>query len=294
MNRSRSTVVVLAAIAVAFLALAACERSSAPPPAAAAAPSAPPAAGPAPARAAATPASVALLEQDLAYGETKNRNLVGFLAMPADAAEPLPALIVIHEWWGLNDEIKTVTRRLASEGYVALAVDLFGGATAKTPAEAEKLMTGVFADPEAARANLRQAYDYLDKYAFAPRIGSIGWSFGGGWSLEAVLQLPDQLDAAVMYYGPLQTDVAKLQSIKVPILGLYGALDETIPESETLAFRALLTNQLHKNAKILIYPKAKHAFASAGADYNAEIAAQAWSETLAFLGQNLKLKPAQP
>ncbi|HEX5046657.1 MAG TPA: dienelactone hydrolase family protein [Gammaproteobacteria bacterium] len=280
----------LAAIAAA-MSLAACERSSVPPPAAPA-PAAPPTA--APTRAAAAPASVALLEQELAYGETKNRNLVGFLAMPADAAEPLPALIVIHEWWGLNDEMKAVTRRLASEGYVALAVDLFGGATAKTPAQAEKLMTDVFADPEAARVNLRQAYDYLDKYAFAPRIGSIGWSFGGGWSLEAVLQLPDQLDAAVMFYGPLQTDVAKLQSINVPILGLYGALDETIPERDTLAFRALLTSQLHKNAKILIYPKAKHAFASAGADYDPEIAARAWTDTLAFLGENLKRKPAQP
>ena len=293
MNRSHSSVMALAAI-VASMALAACERSSAPAPATPT-PAAAPAAAATPAHAANTPAGVALLEQELAYGETKNRNLVGFLAMPADAVEPLPALIVIHEWWGLNDEIKTVTRRLASEGYVALAVDLFGGATAKTPAQAEKLMTDVFADPEAARANLRQAYDYLDKYAFAPRIGSIGWSFGGGWSLEAVMQLPAQLDAAVIYYGPLQTDAAKLRSIDVPILGLYGALDETIPERDTIAFRALLVNQLHKNAKILIYPKAKHTFASAGSgDYNAEAAAQAWNETLGFLGEHLKLKPAQP
>jgi carboxymethylenebutenolidase len=278
---------ILALVAVAAAALAACERSPKPAPAVAAA-------APTPAREPAAPAQVALLEQELAYGETKSRNLVGFLAMPADAAEPLPALIVIHEWWGLNDEIKTVTRRLASEGYVALAVDLFGGATATTPAQAEKLMTEVFADPEGARSNLRQAYDYLEKYAFAPRIGSIGWSFGGGWSLEAAMQLPEQLDAAVIYYGPLQTDAAKLRPINVPILGLYGALDETIPARDTIAFRALLTDQLQKNAKVVIYPNAKHAFASAGgADYNAQIAAQAWNETLAFLGQYLKLKPAQ-
>jgi carboxymethylenebutenolidase len=290
MNRGRSSVMALAAIVVAG-ALAACERSSPPAPA--------PAVAAEQTRSAPTqreaPARAAVLEQQLAYGEAKSRNLVGFLAMPADAAEPLPALIVIHEWWGLNDEIKTLTRRLAAEGYVALAVDLYGGATATTPADAEKLMTGVFSDPEAARGNVRQAYEYLEKYAFAPRIGSIGWAFGGSWSLEAALLLPDRLDATVTYYGPLVTDAAKLRAIDVPILGLYGALDESIPARDVIAFRALLTNQLHKNAKILIYPNARHAFASVGGgDYNAEVAAQAWTETLAFLSQNLKLKAAQP
>ncbi|HZF30463.1 MAG TPA: dienelactone hydrolase family protein [Gammaproteobacteria bacterium] len=290
MNRGRSSVMALAAIVVAG-ALAACERSSPPTPGAAAVEQR---------RAAPTPrleapARAAVLEQQLAYGEAKSRNLVGFLAMPADAAEPLPAVIVIHEWWGLNNEIKTLTRRLAAEGYVALAVDLYGGATATTPADAEKLMTGVFTDPEAARANVRQAYEYLEKYAFAPRIGSIGWAFGGSWSLEAALLLPNQLDATVTYYGPLVTDAAKLQPIDAPILGLYGALDESIPARDVIAFRALLTNQLHKNAKIVIYPNARHAFASVGdGDYNAEAAAQAWSETLAFLNENLKLKAARP
>src|SRR5438034_1128786 len=99
---------------------------------------------------------------------------------------------------------------------VVAAAALAACERSSAPAPAEQLMTDVFADPEAARSNLRQAYDYLDKYAFAPRIGSIGWSFGGGWSLEAAMQLPEQLDAAVIYYGPLQTDVAKLRPIKVP------------------------------------------------------------------------------
>src|SRR5690606_37348723 len=119
--------------------------------------------------------------------EGARSNLVGFLAMPADAAEPLPGVIVIHEWWGLNDNIKAMTRRLAGEGYVALAVDLYGGATAATPEQAQSLMAAMLADPDAARHNLQQAYDYLDKYAFAPRIASIGWCLGGGWSLQTAL-----------------------------------------------------------------------------------------------------------
>ncbi len=92
----------------------------------------------APAPAAST---VPLLEQEVAYGEGQKTNLVGFLAMPRDAAEPLPGIIVIHEWWGLNEQIKAMARRLAGEGYVALAVDLYGGATATTPDKAQALMT---------------------------------------------------------------------------------------------------------------------------------------------------------
>jgi carboxymethylenebutenolidase len=292
MSRGRNTVRAFAAIAVGIV-LCSCERSTpvAPPPAPAVAAAAPRPAPPVPSSA--PPKS--LLEQDLAYGETKSRNLTGFLAMPADAAEPLPALIVIHDRWGLNDDIKTLTRRLANEGYVALAVDLYGGVTAATPGEAEKLMTDVFADPQSARSNLRQAYEYLDKYAFAPRIGSIGWSFGGGWSLETAFLLPDQLDAMVSYYGPIVTDVAKLRPVAVPMLGLYGAADQTIPTQDLVAYRALLTGPLQKNARIILYPNAKHAFASAGsADYNSEVAAQAWKETAAFLSDHLKLKRAPP
>ena len=126
---------------------------------------------PTPTPAAEAAPAVPVLEQELAYGEGQRNNLVGYLAMPQDAAEPLPGIIVIHEWWGLNDNIKAMTRRLAGEGYVVLAVDLYGGATAETPEAAQALMTALLAEPDAARRNLGQAYDYLEKYAFAPRIG---------------------------------------------------------------------------------------------------------------------------
>ena len=127
---------------------------------------------PTPTPAAEAAPAVPVLEQELAYGEGRRNNLVGYLAMPQDAAEPLPGVIVIHEWWGLNDNIKAMTRRLAGEGYVALAVDLYGGATAETPEAAQALMAALLAEPDAALRNLGQAYDYLEKYAFAPRIAS--------------------------------------------------------------------------------------------------------------------------
>jgi carboxymethylenebutenolidase len=234
---------------------------------------------------------IPLLEQDVAYGEAQKRNLVGFLAMPSDAAEPLPGIMVIHEWRGLDDNIKTMTRRLAAEGYVALAVDLYGGSTADTPEKAQKLMAAVVSDPDAARANLKQAYEYLDKYALAPRIGSIGWGFGGGWSLQSALMLPDDLDAMVMYYGQVVMSEPQLATLSMPMLGFFGGLDESVPTKEVQKFRQSLL-KLGKPVEMLIYPKANRDFANpSDANYDEQAANDSWQKTLAFLAENLKQKP---
>jgi len=239
--------------------------------------------------------AVPVLEQTLAYGEGARNNLVGYLAMPVDAAEPLPGIIVIHEWWGLNDNIKAMTRRLAGEGYVALAVDLYGGKTAATPEAAQALMTALLAEPDAASRNLTQAYDYLEKYALAPRIASVGWCLGGGYALQTALLHPDTLDAVVMYYGQPITDPQRLRAIEVPILAFFGGLDESIPVRQVQDFRAAL-QELGKSAEVLIYPQANHAFANpSGGNYNEAAATESWQMTLAFLARQLKLStPTQP
>jgi carboxymethylenebutenolidase len=230
-----------------------------------------------------------MLEQTLAYGEGARSNLVGYLAMPGDAAEPLPGIIVIHEARGLTDDVKAMARRLATEGYVVLAIDLYNGATAATPEAAQALMTALFAEPEAAARNLQQAYDYLDKYALAPRVASIGWDLGGSYSLQMALLAPGALDAAVVYYGQVLTDRARLATIEAPILGFFGGLDASIPTRQVQEFRATL-QELGKNAEIHIYPRAGHAFADpAGGNYNAEAATESWDLTLAFLSRHLKL-----
>jgi carboxymethylenebutenolidase len=237
-----------------------------------------------------TPPARPVLEQVLAYGELGNRNLEGFLAMPADAAEPLPGILVIHEWWGLNENIRAATRRLAAEGYVALAVDLYDGATAATPQEAQDLMAAAMADPERTLANLQQAYEYLDRYAFSPRVGVLGWCFGGGWSLQAALKLPEGLDAAVMYYGQVVTDRDELRALQVPLLGLFGALDEAIPVRDVQVFRNRL-NELEKEAEVYIYTDAEHAFANpSGGNYSAVAAEDAWRRTIDFLGARLQAR----
>jgi carboxymethylenebutenolidase len=245
---------------------------------------------PAPSPVAEQPPKVPLLEQDLAYGEAQRRNLVGFLAMPRDAAEPLPGIIVIHEWWGLNDNIKAATRRLAAEGYVALAVDLYAGKIAATPEEAQALMAALVAEPDAVRANLRQAYEYLEKYAFAPRIASIGWCLGGGWSLQTALLFPRELDAMVMYYGQLVDVDSELVTLEVPLLGFFGGLDKSIPSQSVRDFRNRL-RALGKEAQMVIYPEADHAFANpSGGNYNEKAATESWSETVKFLDGRLKAR----
>jgi carboxymethylenebutenolidase len=228
---------------------------------------------------------------DVQYATVDGRPVTGYLARPAAAEGPLPGLIVIHEWWGLNDNIRAMTRRLAGEGYLALAVDLYGGQVAADPDSAYKLMTAANERPGAAEDNLRQAYAYLADQLGAPAVGSIGWCFGGGWSLAAALLLPDRLDAVVIYYGHLVTDPRRLATLEMPILGLFGEQDQGIPIESVRAFEAALRG-LGKDAKIIVYPGADHAFANpSGRNYQPEAAEKAWLETVAFLEGALDLGP---
>ncbi len=221
-------------------------------------------------------------------GQAAGKPISGFLARPQAAKGPLPALIVIHEWWGLNDNIRDVTRRLAGEGYTALAVDLYGGASATSPDQATRLMQGVMKDPAAARMNLRQAYDYLATHEHAPKVGVIGWCFGGGWSLNTALLLPDKIAATVIYYGHPTTDRAQLATLGMPIIGFFGAKDQSIPVASVREFESTLKS-LGKPVEIHVYDDAGHAFANpSGTNYRPQAAADAWTRTVAFLAHALK------
>lgn len=232
--------------------------------------------------------AVPVIEQQVAYGEADSRNLVGYLAVPRDAVEPLPGLLVIHEWWGLNDNVKAMTRRLAGEGYVALAVDLYGGEVAADPQSAAQLMRGVTGTPDAVRANLQQAYEYLETYAFAPKVGTIGWCLGGGWALQAALHLPEKIDAVVMYYGEVDVDRSRLAVLDAPLLGLFAERDTVVPATAVRAFEQLL-GDLGKNADVRLYPNVEHAFANpSGGSYDAGAATDAWEATRTFLRSNLR------
>ena len=232
------------------------------------------------------PARSVVSDPKMPYVEVGDQNIYGYFSAPSDVFEPLPALIVIHEWWGLNDNVRAMADRLAGEGYMVLAVDLYGGKTANTPAEARALMLEVVEDPDLAKDNIRGAYQFLS-IAGAPRIGSLGWCFGGGWSLNTAQLFPDELDASVIYYGQVTDDEEKLRPISAPILGLFAAEDSGIRVESVEAFEAAL-QRLRKEYDIHIYPGVGHAFANpTGRNYNADAATDAWARTIEFLDRHL-------
>jgi carboxymethylenebutenolidase len=209
-----------------------------------------------------------------------------YLSLPPNAKPPLAGVVVIQEWWGLNDNIKHWADRLAAEGYAALAVDLYAGKVATTPDSAMSYMKSV--DEARAREILLAAHSFLAKDARvqAKRRGSIGWCFGGAMSLELGLAAPD-LDACVMYYGRPVMEVERLRSMRAPLLGVFGNKDSSIPPPTVDEFDKALTGAGVKH-EILRFD-ADHAFGNpSSARYDEKSAEAAWKKVQAFLAANLK------
>jgi carboxymethylenebutenolidase len=207
----------------------------------------------------------------------------GYLVFPVrqeNNASKLPAVIMIHEWWGLNNHIKDMANLLAKEGYVVLAADLYNGKVAADPNEAGKLVQSVRANQENAITNLKAAVKYVSSLPIVDKskIASIGWCFGGGQSLQLALNSQDQpLAATILYYGtPLVVEKSELSKIKWPVLGIFGDKDQAIPLKQINQFKAALdeigiTNEIH------IYPGIGHAFANpSGDNYAPKETQDAW------------------
>jgi carboxymethylenebutenolidase len=230
-------------------------------------------------------AAVEIATESVDYAALDGTDITGHLARPADT-EPTASIIVIHEWWGLNDNVRAMADRLAGEGYAALAVDLYEGEVAEDREGAMTLMRGASENRDRLVENLRQAHAYLAARG-ATRIGVIGWCFGGGWSLQTGLTLGDEIDATVIYYGRLQTETDALAPLTSPVLGIFGAEDRGIPLEGVRKFEAALA-ELGIPASIHVYEGADHAFANpSGTRYKAEAAEDAWSKTLAFFAEHL-------
>ena len=233
-------------------------------------------------------AAAPIRSQTVRYATVNGKEVSGYLAYPAAAEGGLPAVLVFHEWWGLNDNIKAMADQLAGQGYVALAADLYGGQVATQPEAARSLMEEALKDRDAMGQNLRQAHAYLKEQIKATRIGTIGWCFGGAISLRAALVVPDQVDATIIYYGHVGSDPEELKPLKAPVLGLFGGADQGIPVEMVRKFEDTLKG-LGKPVTIHIYEGAAHAFANpSGGNYKADAAADAWSKSLAFLAEHLK------
>ncbi len=223
---------------------------------------------------------------EVMYGTVDGKMLHGYLARPASNPKNAPAIIVVHEWWGLNDNIKAVVDRYAGEGYMVLAVDLFGR-VATTPDTAMVLYQTAMKNVPAGEKNLAAAIAYL-KAQGATKIGSVGYCFGGHWSLRTGLVGGTDIKAVVMYYGAPITDRSALSNLRAPVLGLFGGLDKGIPVDSVRAMESAMKAN-GRSVAINVYADANHAFANpSGQAYNAAAATDAWEKSLAFFRANLR------
>lgn len=226
-----------------------------------------------------------ILSRDVAYWNG-NEQVKGYLAMPQDA-ENLPAVILIHEWWGLNDNMRDMAKQFAGQGYVALAVDLYEGQATTDSAVAQQLAGAVRNNLDAATKNLNAAVEYLKKSPNVDeaRLASVGWCFGGGWAYQ-MAKNDMGVKATVMYYGQFSPE-DDLSHMKASIIGHFGEKDTGIKVDNVREFQATLKT-LAGNHEVYIYPNAGHGFANPdNPNYNQEAADTAWQRTTEFLQKYL-------
>lgn len=206
------------------------------------------------------------------------------VALPA-STEKAPTILLIHEWWGLNDQIKAVAAEFAKLGYIAVAVDMYGGEVATDAPGAMALMKEV--TPESGTETVSAWIDWLKNHERSTgKVATLGWCFGGGWSLNA--SLANKVDATVIYYGRVNKTAEQLATLESPVLGHFGTLDKSINKEMVNGFLAA-AKEADKDKQILTYwYNADHAFANpTGARYDAEDAALAWERTQVFLKAHL-------
>jgi carboxymethylenebutenolidase len=229
------------------------------------------------------------MAKTVTFNRPDGKSVNGYLAEPAAAANA-PGVVVIQEWWGLNDEIKGVADKLAQAGYRALVPDLYRGKVALEANEAEHLMHGLnFGD--AAGQDIRGAVQYLKKGS--KHVGVTGFCMGGALTVLSAVNVPEA-DAAVIWYGYPPLEYVDASKIRMPLLGHWAIHDAAFPIAGVDALEEKLRGanvdfEFHRY-------DAKHAFANEAADrknlpmlkYDAQAAELAWKRTMAFLAKHLK------
>ena len=224
---------------------------------------------------------------NITYTAPDGTELLGYLAEPEGDGDH-PAVLLIHEWWGLNEGIPILADALAEEGYVVFAPDAYRGRVTSSIARALYLRLGtpeeqVFADVDAALGYL-MSLDNVD----TNRIASMGFCFGGGHSLQLGMRESENLALTIIYYGAVVTEPDLLRPLTdgQPVLGIFGADDQSIPTADVLEFEAAL-NTLEIPNQITIYPDVGHAFLNEDNFEEAGAAGEAWQQTLEFSEEEL-------
>lgn len=227
--------------------------------------------------------SVETESEEVVYATIAGKEIKGFVAYPTGSGS-YPGLVLIHEWWGLNENIRDLAEQYAAQGYVALAVDLYEGQSTTDQTRARELTTSVSGNMDRAKDNLRQATAYLRTRPDVKKdaLASVGWCFGGGWSYE-MAKNDMGLDASVMYYGRFSPHEDH-SHMKTDIIGHFGEEDMSIKVDDVETFQATLKTA-NGDHEIYIYPNAGHGFANEdnAEAYKPEAAALAWQRTLTFL-----------
>lgn len=226
----------------------------------------------------------------ISYKRPDGGSVNAYLVEPHGTAANAPGVVVIQEWWGLNDQIKGVAEKLAAVGYRALVPDLYRGKVAVEENEAKHLSSGL--DFGSATQDVRGAVQHL-KASGSPKVGVTGFCMGGALTVLAAVHVPEG-DAFVVWYGCPPLEYVDATKIKAPVLAHFAEEDTVFPiaaarELEKKAKAAGVSFELHTYA-------AKHAFANETANdkhldylgYNAQAAAQAWERTLPFFAQYLR------
>ena len=208
----------------------------------------------------------------------------GALALPD--AEEAPAILLIHEWWGLNDQIKSMAVEFAKLGYMALAVDLYGKPATTDPQQARAMMQQV--DSEAATDALVHWVDWLTDHPRSNgKVATIGWCFGGGWALNAAIAAP--VEATVIYYGNVSRTADALRALRGPVLGHFASRDQWINAEMVGGFEQAMAEAGHGAHLDVRWYDADHAFANpTSSRYDAPDAALSWERTRGFLRAHLR------
>ena len=213
------------------------------------------------------------------------RTVSAALALPA--AQKAPALVLIHEWWGLNDQIKAVAADYAKAGYVALAIDLYDGKVGKTPGEAQALMRATMKDPKAGFETCGAWIDWLKTHPRSTgKAGTVGWCFGGAWSLNASIARP--VDATVIYYGHVLRSVDQLQEAERPGDGAFRETGSLHRRKDGQHLREDDGRRRQDASLQVFWYDADHAFANpSGGRFDEAASKLAWSRTAEFFKKNL-------
>ncbi|HLP05582.1 MAG TPA: dienelactone hydrolase family protein [Paludibacter sp.] len=233
-------------------------------------------------------------EENVSY-TVGNTNYKGYIVYDENIKEKRPAILVVHEWWGLNEYPKMRARQLAEMGYIAMAVDLFGqGKTATNPKEAQALTAPFYANPRLGKTLLDRAAAKLKEYpqADSSKIIAIGYCFGGSVVLNSA-KLGSDFKAVASFHGGLKGVPPRKDLLKAKILVCHGAKDRFVPDKDVKEFKHQM-DSIHADYKFIVYPNATHAFSNPAStengkkfnmpiEYNKEAELKSWNDFKDFL-----------